>query len=333
MKTLNTVLAIGLMMLIGTEAAAQQQSWLVTPITTRGVDSVVGETFKALLENEISARNNAIFMPATGEPCSNSPCAMKQGKESGAVVSIYGALSALGSKIVVTVTVVEVPSGKIASNQRMVVDRIEDLEAVTTRVATAILGGTTTDETAELGNITHKETKPSVRREGSRALSLRLGGITPLGSSYAEAGTGILFYMSYWFETDEFAIEPRLGFRFDSTKEGNERSYFEMPVDLGVYYMLGRGDFTPFIGGGGGLRYIDESRINETTLGTVIPETSTEVLSDSGWGFGTFARAGIMLFRTYSMRLAISAEYNITFMELNGNDNPQSLTFGINVMF
>ncbi|MBH25866.1 MAG: hypothetical protein CMH57_15775 [Myxococcales bacterium] len=316
------------------QAEAQDQKWLVTPIATRGVESYVGETFKEILQAEISARNSAAFMAATGKPCGDVPCARDRGRAVGAEVALFGALSALGSaKIVATVTVVDVPTGSVLSTQRMNVDRVEDLDKVATRMATAILGGTNTEETAELGNITEEEIPPAKRREGDRGLGLRVGGIAPIGGGYGgDAGTGILLDVSYWFETNDFAIEPRWGLRFSTTSD-EEASYFEMPIDVGAYYILSRSDFAPFVGGGAGIRFISETRPPDVETGAVVTETSTEPMDDSAWGFGTFARAGFLLFRTYALRVSVSVDYNITFVTLNDEPNPQSLNFGIGVMF
>ncbi len=327
-----TLLLTGAVVGVWSGEAAAQETWTVLPFTVRGVESNDAETYRDLLKIELSSRNKASFVEAQSETrCADVPCAQAAGREVNAAVALYGGLSTLGRKIIVTTTVVDVGTGNVLSSQKMVVDRAEDLDSVASRMAAAILGGTNTDDTAQLGNITKQESRPDQRREGESGLGLRIAGIVPFGAGSADAKPGIGFDFSYWYEARNFAIEPRLGLRFD-TGDG-PGSYFEMPIDVGAYYILGDGDFTPFFGGGAGARFISETLAVENTTGSVIEVTNSTEINESGWGFGAFARAGLLLFRTYTLRVAVTADYNITFLELNDKNNPQSLTFGIGVMF
>lgn len=315
------------------DAQAQDKAtWSIISINTRGVDPDVGVVFRELLQNEISTINGAPFVqPTSAQVCSDVNCARQAGASAGANVAVYGALSSLGSKIFATLTVVDVETGNVLSNQKMAVDRVDDLDKVALRMARAIMGGTNTDETAELGTITKEDKKVDERREGARGLSLRVGGVIPVNDSYGATGSGVLMDLGYWFEARDFAIEGRIGLRFDTGDENG--SFFEFPIDAGFYYFLGRGDFAPFVGGGAGIRYISESRLTRIESGTVVPELTETTVNASGWGFSPFARAGVMLFRTYSLRMAISVDYNITFVDVGDAPTPQSLTAGVALMF
>lgn len=312
-------------------AWAQSGDWTVMPMTSRGVEPEAAQIFVDLLQSELSTRNGAAFKKGE-ETCADVPCAIAEGKKLDVGVAVFGALNALGEKIIVTVTVVDVAAGQVVSNQKIKVNQIEDLDAAAERIAAAIVGGTDTDETAALGNITEQEARPARRREGQRGFGLRVGGLVPLSDGYADGVGGVLFDTSYWYETNQFAIEPRIGFRFAATDD-DRGSYLEIPMDLGAYYLLTRSDFAPFIGGGAGLRYIAETRTETVRTGNIIVTESRQELEDSVFGFGAFARAGLLLFRTYTMRVAITADYNITFAELNGVNNPQSFTLGLGVYF
>jgi TolB-like protein len=301
MKTnqMRALLAVGMMaavLALAQPVSAQSESWTVLPLTSRGMDEGIAETFRDLLQNELSTRNGASFS-AGGQACQDAPCAVASGAKLGAGVAVFGSMNALGSKIIVSVTVVDVASGQILSNQKMKVDQVEDLDSAAVRIAEAIVTGSTTKETAELGNITEEESRPERRRMGKSGLGLRVGGVAPLSDGYADGVPGVLIEASYWYETSSFAIEPRIGARFSADNDGG--NYLELPMDVGAYYIIGQSDFAPFVGGGGGLH----------------------------------AKAGILLFRTFTMRVAISADYNISFVEVNGNANPQSLTAGIGVYF
>jgi hypothetical protein len=318
-----------LLLLLAPAAAMAQDAWLVLPMAGTGVDRDVAETFRGLLEAELSSRSGARFV-ASGKPCGDMSCARKAGQAAGAGIVIYGRIGNLGSKLVVFVSAVDVAAGKSLSQQRMSIDQVEDLEQVALRVAEAITSGKTTDDTAALGLITEKETTPAKRREGASGLSLRLGGVSPVGDPY-QAGFGILVDAGIWYEGNDFAIEPRVGYRFSTNTE--EAGYRAFHGDFGAFWILGRGDFAPFIGGGAGVRFVGEDRQNVQSSGSVVRLTSAETDTEEQWGPGAFARVGVMFFRTYSVRMAIDLEYDATFVNLHEQGPPQSFNFGVRMIF
>jgi hypothetical protein len=319
-----------LALLLAAPAAHAQDAWAVLPFQSRKVPGEAAETFRDLLISELGARTGSRFVDAPAV-CSDMPCARQAGNKAGAAVAVFGKLSKLGRKIIVTVTAVEVGGGAPLSQQRMSVDRVEDLEAVATRMAQAIVDGENTDQTAQLGAITHKESQPDLRREGESGLALRVGGVSPFGDPYS-AGFGIMADIGYWYEATDFAIEPRFGFRTNADSD-EEEGYSAYHFDVSANYIFGRGDVAPFFGVGGGLRYVSESRRNPISTGQVIAFESDDLEEDAGWAPGGFARVGLLLFRTYSLRTALTVDYDITFAELHGRSNPQTLNFGISVMF
>ncbi|MCA9563615.1 MAG: hypothetical protein KC561_09005 [Myxococcales bacterium] len=322
------IFAVGL--LLGSQTAAAQEVWTVLPFNSRGVDTIQTETFRDLLQLELSREGNRSFV-SSATMCSDDRCARDAALAEGADVAVYGTLSQLGQNIIASATVVDATSGTVRSAQRLTVDRAEDLDLVAERFANAINSGTRAEDIAELGNITNEETEPELRRDGDHGFGLHLGGFTPVGNGYADAGTGVSLGLGYWFETLRFALSPQVGLRFSTT--GEDYGYFELPIDVGAYYILGNSDVAGLLGGGVGVRYISESREATVRTGSVIRTESTIVLEDDGWGFGMFAKAGVLLLRTYTVRLAITVDYNVTFMELNGRSNPQGVGFGVDVIF
>lgn len=317
-------------MVVSTVASAQE-TWTITRLGG-SVDTATTDTFTQLLKTELSARTGAGFT-SSDIVCEDVPCARAAAAKANSGVALYGNLGTLGSKTVVTVTMVDVETGEVINTQRMAVDRVEDLDAVASRMAEAFVRGTSTDETAELGNVTAEEAKPDRRRDAEHSLGLRLGGIVPLGDAgFADQTGGVALDLTYWYEARNFAIAPRLGFRFSADPD-DEDSFFEMPFDIGAYYILGSSDFAPFVGGGAGLRYMSQRTVEGRQVGGVIATTHESTVSDSAFGFGSFARAGILLGRTYTVRVAVTADYNIAFLELNGEANPQSFTAGVSVFF
>ncbi len=313
-------------------AAHAAEVWVVHRLGTQGVDEATAATFRDLLIAELGERVAATFAQADAV-CDGSECARVTAEQLGADVAVFGTVSALGRKILVNLYVVDAHDGSTLSRHKMDVDRVEDLDTVALRVAKAIAGGRHVSETAELGAITHREVQPDLRREGARGLGLYLGGVVPVSEAFQGGGPGVLIDGSYWFETTDFAIEPRIGLRFNTNGLDDASDWIEIPVDVGVYYILGRGDLAPFFGGGAGLRFAwaDESRT--LTQGDVIKTTHTAEIEDGGVGFGVFGRAGLMLLRTYAMRMSISVEYNAILRDFLDRGVPQQLNFALGVYF
>jgi hypothetical protein len=215
---------------------------------------------------------------------------------------------------------------------RLTVDRVEDLDAAAVRVARAIVEGRSTDETAQLGAVTAEEQKPDRRRHGDSGFALRVGGVVPFGRGFSEGGFGLQFDVAYWYEARDFSIEPRIGMRFSSESEGSHR-YVQVPMDIGAHYILSLGDVAPFFGGGLGARYLWARQPRTLVVGDVLQTRHRREVDDSKWGFGMFARVGVLFFRTYSVRLAFTVDYDVTFATLHGGDYPMLIAIGLSVVF
>ena len=311
-------------------AAAGDETWCVLPFTHRGVDEATVHTFSELLRNELQGQGDVTVITSDAD-CRDSDCAVGAARLADAQVALFGSLGTLGKKTIVTVTAVDVESGETRDAHRMAVDQVEDLEAVASRLATSLVHGTPVEETVELGKVTRQESKLARRRKGRMGPGLRIGTILPLNDGYAQAGTGIALDGSLFYETLDFAIEGRTGIRFDAKRrDGNH--YVEVPLDIGGYWLLGRGDFSVLVGGGAGVRYLHEERLIDVVTPGVISTRGEKAVDDAAWAFGYFARAGVMLLRTYTARVAITVDYNMLLTTLHGETNPQSLTVGLGVM-
>jgi TolB-like protein len=306
--------------------AAAWADWVVSPFVNRGVEEIAAETFQDLFEGELSARAQVAVQRA-GAVLREPGEAASFGRDVAAERVVYGSLSALGSRIIVSATVVDPGSGVVLGTARMTATRLEDLEPIAARLAEAIATGKDVDETAELGLITKAESTPKERRKGDHAFGFRLGGVGPI-SGYSDSGFGVLIDLSYVYEANDFAVEPRVGFRFSAERSG-DAEYFQLPIDIGAYGIVGQSDVA-FIGGGGvGIRYHWERRPETIVIGGILTETHRAEVSDDGWGFGMFARVGALFFRTYSVRMAVTLEYDISFIELHEHRYPMALIFGV----
>ena len=305
-------------------------TWCVLSFTQHGVEATAVHTFSGLFVSELQQQAGVVVI--TGEStCPDADCALGVARLADAEVAVFGSVGALGSKIVVTVTAVEVESERLLGSQRVTLDRVEDLDTAAARLAEALAEGEEVGATARLGNLTAEESKPARRREGRLGPSLRVGSLAPISDGYAHAGAGILLDAGLWYETLDFAVEARTGVRFDADAE-EPNAYVEVPIDLGAYWLLGRGDFSLLVGGGAGVRYLLDERLEHIETGRVIQTRTEKMVQDSAWAFGWYGRAGVMLLRTYAVRLMLVADWNMLLAKLHGQSNPQSLTFSLGII-
>ena len=114
----------------------------------------------------------------------------------------------------------------------------------------------------------------------------------------------------------DFAIEPSFGFR---TEFGaGDRDWDHVPLEINAAWLMLRGDVTPLLGGGLGLHYLHEQMPVGREVGSILVSTTTDVIEDSVFGFSAFARAGVLLLRTYDVSLLVALDYAITFARLRG---------------
>ncbi len=318
-----------------TPAAAGGETWALLSLS--GADSLdpgVAGTFTDLLANELTSATGMAVLRPEGS-CRDAACARAAAEAAGADVACFGTIHVLGKKIIVSVTALMVRSGVVRGSPRMAADRVEDLDAVATRLARALFIGGTAEETAELGAITAHEVPPDRRREGRSGLALGLGVVTHSVGRPTGGDPGAALHVSYWYEARSFAIEPRvsiLGPAFDiGTDEGG--AWLSIPADVGAYWLTSPGDFSPYVGGGAGVTWYMEERVEKKSVGTIVRAEHEAEVSDGGLGFHVFARGGILLFRTYTMRVSLDASYGITFVGLDNRSSLQAFEGGIRVFF
>lgn len=284
------------------------------------------DTFRLLFLDEL--RDEGVTLDSGVEdlpPCGGLECAGAAFESSAAERIVVGTVSRFGQKLLVNAQLVA-PDGRTDS-RRIVIDRIEDLDVAAKRLADALRDQVSVERNAKLGEITALETQRDRRRRGTGGLSFGLGGVIPLDDTYAGNDGGLGFQLGYWYETKHFAIEPSLGFRFSTDARGDRR-FFDVPLLIGGYWIMGLGDFAPFIGGGGGIRYIYEARPGTVRVGDVIFTEHQGETADDLFAGSLFAKLGVLILRTYSVRATISFAYEVSFVDLNDTGFPQNI-FGM----
>ena len=311
-------------------AFAQEPTWAMLDFGVRNISVDDAATFRDLLQTEISKQREVQFVRAA-VVCADKRCAAEEGNKLGAEATVYGSIAALGEKLIVNVEIVDNANGNIVRSERMGVTKIEELDLVAARLAKAIATNQEIRDTAELGLVTTDESKVETRRQGFGGAAIGVGAMTPV-TGYATVPLGVAIDVAYWYEASKFAVGPRVGVRFQADPNGEDH-YIEVPMDLGAYYIFGLGDFAPFVGGGAGLRYITDTRRSTILTGSVIQTTHEADLDDQAWGLGTYVRAGVLLFRTYTVRVSLTVDYNVAWMKLHDEFAQQSLTMMINTHF
>lgn len=160
----------------------------------------------------------------------------------------------------------------------------------------------------------------------------RLGVMVPLKDAYAGAQLGVTADLGYWYEAPHFAIEPRVGFATSADTTGDRR-FYEVPADIGFFYVFPIGNVALYAGGGAGVRYLYEFRREVITVGQVIRTQHVAEREDKGFGFSAYGRAGVMLLRNSGLSLMTSLGYSITLKTINERSNPQALSAGVGLVF
>jgi len=308
--------------------AQSGQHWALDRFAAEGVDGTTAATFQQLLHGQIASRT-AGALTDLGSRCQDTECVRQGALKAGAEVGVYGTLGRLGSKVVVTATAVEAQSGRALHSQTISVDRVEDLDDAADRMAEALVSGKKVEGTAELGTITHEEAKAPVRRDTRFGVTLGLEGIIP-AHGFADGVVGAGAGLGLWFESMDFVIEPRIGGRMDLG--AGDRDWTHVPLEITLSYLLSRSDIAPLLGAGLGLAYVHEELPVRRVSGDVLVTTGTKVIEDSIFAFDVYARAGLLLLRTYDVSALVALDYAFTFGDFHDRSNGQAVRLSLAVI-
>lgn len=162
--------------------AVSARTLLVLPVSGEGISPADLSTVTRLFRSALEERHPEAV--SGGSPCEERACALEAARGASADEVVYGSLHKLGSRWIFTAAVVKA-DGTGAFSQRLTALSIEDMEALTVRMADALVRRRGTEQVASLDNITGKE----ARQEPERRRSLYNGGFAlgylfPVGNSY-----------------------------------------------------------------------------------------------------------------------------------------------------
>lgn len=295
------ILCLALAALSGVASA---KTVLVLPVSGEGIPAADLASVNRLFREAVDTRH-AGGVKQGRTACEDRGCALEAAKAAEADEVVYANVYKLGAKWIFSATVVGA-DGTGAFTQRLTGTDIEDMEALTVRMADALAGRRTTEQVASLDNITAREAE----KEPDRRLSLYHGGMAlgylfPVGNSFSyveEKWDGTQRRHGYdqmirlvWLNSWEF--RNNLGLGVDLTWS----TPYAIGADLNLRYMLTRQDISPFIGGGLGLHYV---KADEGIDGDDNKRNSGPALNVQG---------GLMLFRTYDVNVMIRGQYQVIF--------------------
>ncbi len=171
------------------------------------------------------------------------------------------------------------------------------------------------------------------RRDGGRrrfAAGPHLGQVAAL-SGYADETPGMSFDLGFWFESNAWALDTRLGVRFDLQHE--RRDYFHLPLEVAAYRSVPFFGHSLFFGAGTGLAYVYEHVETTQTIGSFVRTRTRSVIEDRVLAIPLFARVGGMLFRNSAASLVVSIDYGLNFAEFVERSYEQALRFQLGAVF
>jgi hypothetical protein len=298
---------------------------LLLPVT--GDSSVDGQTLAAvnrLFREAVESRRSEV-MSVTGEAaCGDRECALAKAKAAGADEVLYSNYYRLGARWLFSAGIVRA-DGSRPFTQRLTVLSVEDMEAVTSRMAEAVTSRSTTEDVASIDNVTEYEEKDNQvrRRRSTFSMGLAAGYLFPSGesfnylredannssSNYSLTGYDLIprfTWMNMWEFRNDMALGLDVAWGAPHVFGG----------DLNVFYLMGRGDFTAFLGGGTGFHAMK---------GDDDPASSGK----RNAGPALNAQAGVLLFRTYRTNVMVRAE----FLQTYTTDRDRGLAIDVGLVF
>lgn len=328
--TLLLVAALGAMAWPpGANYAYAQDAWGLANFSNRALDPETALTFMDILESELASQLGHPIA-RMNEEFPDGAAAASAGASYSVTHVVWGSLSSLGSKIVVRAAAVESATGELRGDERIVALSIEELDSVAERLASALVNQRPVEETVELGTVVEQEQTPPARRDADHGFGFQIGAVVPF-SGVPTDSIGIDLGISYVYEAVTFALQPRVGVRF-SANSSDEQQYVQLPVDLGAFWIAGRSDVAFLAGGGFGLRYQWARKRVTRDFDGLVDMSNDSLVTDDAVGVGTFARIGALFFRTYSVRMLLAVDYDVSFIEVFGSGFPQSLVMSLGII-
>lgn len=283
------------------------QKLVIVPINSIGIEPVYVQTAESILRMEINriSSYDIVSERRTREVmeedfCDDAECAVEIGNALKADQVLLCNLNALGEKIIVQYSLIELPAGRRLVTDQTTALNVEDLEAVMKRVAVSVVTKQSFNKNVEVGSVVGKESVESLRRAARYNFGIGFGYLFPsYGYDNDKRSFTINAYLDY--EVPDYAVGLMIGARNG------------FAINLYGNYLFTKTDVCPYLGASLGFHWVAHKDF---------------FLDDKeGDGIGLGFVGGIRLFHTYTFQLFIQGEYIMTFNDFN--DKAFVFTLGI----
>lgn len=311
----NVVLIVGI-------AQAQKSIIAVFDFQDLGVSENAVIVTAKLLRNHLEQSgkyqvvDRAVMEQNLGEDvyCYDIVCAAELAQQVNAEKAVIGSLGRLGDKVIAEVKVVNVLRKEVEFSDNLSAATEADLEMVMKRLADAIIQGRKASTTTTVTTVTEQETQEPRRRASFYASGLKVGYLYPIDNTFGMADRLTVLDFAGLYEAPDFMVEALAALRWGD--EASDRGF-----DFSVFYLLTQTDFSPYLGGGIGVHWLDAPFKKTEDW----PETA------NGNGLNLNAGMGFLIFRTYDFHLRLDLRLSYMLEEFGDQYGPRAFTisFGL----
>lgn len=295
----------------------------ILTLKTVGIENNIIEAVHQLMGSELSSYGYTVLLPdeieeKLGEKveCYNKECAADIGTRLGLEKVIFGSLTKIGEKYIVSSVVVESQSGNIVFSDKVTSQTAEDLDVCISRLAKSIEYGKEVEKTAEVGKIMESEVETEAKRKKAFfASGLGFGMGTPI-TGYDDTGNDFINYYVFktWYETSKLATE--LEWYLGSAAQRLDFDLNEWSLGISLIYFFTTTDFSPYL-----------------SLGVERKSIAIDIFDYSS-GLALQAGGGLVIFRTYDFRLVIDGKLSTAFFDVETAEGPHSsIRIGATVLY
>lgn len=250
--------------------------------------------------------------------CSNDDCALSELSQTDNDYVVYTKLMKLGSKFIYTGYIVD---DKSSFTSKVTALSIEDMENAIARLAKSLALNESIEDVVDIDNIIESEEEEDARRQSLGRVGFSVGYMFPTFNSYTDRD-----YDSYDWDssTNSYSSSTTttndiqkivLGFNYFYEFKENRAllaefiwytgAPFSFGADMSMLKYLGKGDFSPYIGGGLGIHWVNYCR------GYNCQDELNMPINHRRSGINLNAQAGYVLFRTYNVNVIARAKYHL----------------------
>jgi len=287
-----------------------------------GIESNITEAIYQLLESELISYGHMVISQEKIDEelgrkveCYNKQCAAETGIQMGLEKIIFGSLTKIGEKYIVSANVVESKSGEIVFSDKVTSKTAEDLDVCISRLAKSIEYGKEVEKTAEVGKITEEEMEIGAKRKKAFFASGPGFGMGIPVAGYGDASNNVINYYGFktWYETPKFAAEVDWYF---GSSGAIDFDLNEWSLGISLIYFLTTIDFSPYL-----------------SLG-VERKSITIDYFDYTSGLALQAGGGLVIFRTYDFRLVLDGRFSTSLFDIGGAEGPHcAMKIGVNLLY